>query len=499
MIRGLAWRITLAYVGLIVVVTTALGAYLGWSAREGAMARLSGHAADEARLIADAAAPAVARRDGPAVQALTVRLAAAIGARVTVVAPDGVVLGDSEADPAELENHAARPEIAPLLVGGVPVGESVRHSTSVNRDLVYVAVPVVAEGRLVGVSRVSREVSDVNGEVLGAVRSTLIAVGMAGLVAVGLAVAIARRISRPLARLTATARAIAGGDLGRTVGHVRGQDEIGELARAFDEMATRVRALVGALEADRANLRRAQAARRDFVANVSHELKTPIASIKALTETLEDGALDDPPAARDFLQRMHVEVDDLAQLVQELLDLSRIESGQAPMSMEPHAPRELVGGAVARLSAQAERAGVELTVRAPAGLPAVRADRARIEGAILNLVHNAIKFTPAGGRVAVRAEQTRRDGTEVVRVSVTDTGMGVPPDQLPRLFERFWKADRSRASSGTGLGLAIVKHVVQAHGGDVGAESKLGQGSTFWFTLPIVAVAAETELVGATP
>jgi signal transduction histidine kinase len=408
MIRGLAGRITLAYVGLIVAVTAALGAYLGLTGREAALARLSTHTADEARLIADAAAPAMARRDGPAVQALAVRLAAAIGTRVTLVAPDGVVLADSEADPAGLENHASRPEIAPVLAGGLPMAESVRHSASVNRDLVYVAVPIVAEGRLVGVSRVARDVTGVTGEVWGAVQSTLVAVGVAGMLAVALAVLIARRIGRPLVRLTETARAIAGGDLGRSVGHIGGQDEIGELARAFDEMAARLRTLVSALETDRANLRQAQAARRDFVANVSHELKTPIASIKALTETLEDGALDDPPAARDFLQRMHVEVDDLAQLVQELLDLSRIESGQAPMSFAPHAPGDLLRAAVNRLAAQAERAGVALSVHAPAGLPRVRADGARIEGAVLNLVHNAIKFTPAGGHVDVRAEHTRR-------------------------------------------------------------------------------------------
>lgn len=485
MIRGLAWRITFAYVGLIVAVTVGLAVYLGLYARDAALARLSVHTAAEARLIADAAAPALSRRDAAAAQALAVRLGAAIGARVTLIAPDGIVLGDSEAHPSTLENHAARPEIAPLLTGGAQVAESARYSTSVSRDLSYVAVPVVAGRQLVGVSRVARDVSGVSSEVWGAAQRALIALAVAGSVAAALAVVIARRISRPLAQLTAAARAMAAGDLGRSVGRIGGRDEIGDLARAFDEMATRLRAVVGALEADRANLRQAQAARRDFVANVSHELKTPIASIKALTETLEDGALDDPPAARDFLQRMHVEVDDLAQLVQELLDLSRIESGQTPMSFAPHAPADLVRAAVERLSAQAERAGVALSIQAPGGLPTVNADGARIEGAILNLVHNAIKFTPAGGRVDVRAERARRGSRDVVRVTVTDTGVGVPANQLPRLFERFWKADRSRASKGTGLGLAIVKHVVQAHGGEVGADSKVGQGSTFWFTLPL--------------
>jgi signal transduction histidine kinase len=477
-------RIALAYVALVVAVTTALGAYLAWSLRSGQMQRLLAYTANEARLAADAAGPALAAEDGAAVQALALRVSGITGDRVTLIDTHGVVLGDSETDPATLENHASRPEVAPVLAGAAE-GTSVRHSASVGRDLVYVAVPVLVDGRLVGVSRLSRDVGAVDAEVSGAARSTVIAVAAAGLLAALLAVRIARQIGRPIVQLTETARAMAAGNLTWRVGHLRGPDEVGELARAFDEMAARLRMVVTQLESDRARLERAEAARRDFVANISHELKTPIASIKALTETLEEGALDDPPAARDFLQRMHVEVDDLAQLVKELLELSQIESGRTPMSLAPRAPAELVQAAVERLAPQVERAGLALAVHAPAGLPPVWADEARIQGAILNLLHNAIKFTPPGGRIDVRATLERAQGGERVRFSVRDTGVGVSADELPRLFERFWKADRSRASSGTGLGLAIVKHVVQAHGGEVGVESQLGVGSTFWFTLPL--------------
>jgi two-component system phosphate regulon sensor histidine kinase PhoR len=236
------------------------------------------------------------------------------------------------------------------------------------------------------------------------------------------------------------------------------------------------------LAQDVTEIRRAETIRRDFAANVSHELKTPIASLKALVETLEDGALDDPPAAHEFLGRMHVEVDGLAQLVQELLDLARIESGRTRMTFERHDVAGLLGSAD-RLRPQADRAGVALEVAPDPDLPPVRADAARVESALINLVHNAIKFTPPGGRIAVRATRAEVDGQPCVRLSVTDTGVGIPAADLPRLFERFYKADKSRASSGTGLGLAIVKHIVQAHGGQVGAESEVGKGSTFWFTL----------------
>jgi two-component system phosphate regulon sensor histidine kinase PhoR len=192
---------------------------------------------------------------------------------------------------------------------------------------------------------------------------------------------------------------------------------------------------------------------------------------------------------------MHVEVDRVAQLVEELLELARIESGRAQMTFEPRDPVQMVRTAVERLRAQADRAGVALWMDADGELPPVRADATRVESVVVNLLHNAIKFTPPGGRIAVRIEPSREsDGPAVVRVSISDTGVGIAADDLDRLFERFYKTDKSRASSGTGLGLAIVKHLVHAHGGRVGVDSEVGRGSTFWFTLP--AAALNGSLVG---
>jgi two-component system phosphate regulon sensor histidine kinase PhoR len=227
--------------------------------------------------------------------------------------------------------------------------------------------------------------------------------------------------------------------------------------------------------------------RREFVANVSHELRTPLASLKALVETLEEGALDDPPAAREFLAHMHVEVDSLAHLVQELLELSRIESGQVSLRLETVPAGALAEEVERRMRRQAERAGLELTLDVDSSAPPVQADPARVVQVLINLVQNAIKFTPRGGRVEVRV----RDATEGVRYEVADTGIGIAAEDLPRLFERFFKVDRSRATGGTGLGLAIAKHVVQLHGGRVWAESPgEGRGATFVFTLPAAPAAA---------
>ncbi len=235
---------------------------------------------------------------------------------------------------------------------------------------------------------------------------------------------------------------------------------------------------------DLTRLRRLETVRRDFISNVSHELRTPLASLKALAETLQEGALDDPPAARRFVNRMQTEVDALTQMAAELLELSRIESGQVPLELKATAPDALLHSASERMKTQAERAGIELLVDCAPGLPAVCADAPRLEQVLVNLIHNAIKFTPPGGEVRLYA---MLDG-KFIRFDVSDTGSGIDPDDLPRIFERFYKADRARSrasASGTGLGLSIARHIVEAHGGKIWAESEFSRGSSFYFTVPL--------------
>jgi two-component system phosphate regulon sensor histidine kinase PhoR len=242
---------------------------------------------------------------------------------------------------------------------------------------------------------------------------------------------------------------------------------------------------------DLTQIRRLDTVRRDFISNISHELRTPLASLKALVDTLRDGALDDPPAAQRFLDRIETEVDAMTQMVQELLELSRIESGRVPLSLVPTSVADVVAPPVERLHPQAERAGLTLSVDLPSDLPPVLADAERVRQVVTNLLHNAIKFTRPGGRVMVRAYPVEDEGQlsqadryhSAVIIEVADTGVGIPADDLPRIFERFYKADRARSGGGTGLGLAIAKHVVQGHGGRIWAESIEGQGSTFYFTL----------------
>lgn len=232
---------------------------------------------------------------------------------------------------------------------------------------------------------------------------------------------------------------------------------------------------------DVTELQRADTVRREFVANVSHELRTPVAGLKALAETLATGALDDPPAARSFVDRMLVEADRLAQLVEELLELARLEGGRVPGQPEAVDLSGLVARGAERLRPLAERHGVSLVVAADADLPVVLADAGRLERAVVNLVDNAVKFTDPGGEVRVRCW---RQDAELI-LSVSDDGMGIAPEDQARIFERFYKTDRARASGGAGLGLAIAKHTVQAVGGRIWAESAEGKGSTFFIALPV--------------
>ena len=231
---------------------------------------------------------------------------------------------------------------------------------------------------------------------------------------------------------------------------------------------------------DLSEARRLEKVRRDFVANVSHELRAPLASVKAVVDTLQAGALDDHAVARDFLARADAEIDRLTQMVEELLELSRIESGEVPMAREHVDMAAIASAAVERMRPRAAKQGLALEVELPIELPSVTGDATRLEQAVLNLVHNAVKFTPAGGKVTVSLCPSELG----VEVQVTDTGPGIAPADLPRIFERFYKADRSRAGSGTGLGLAVVKHTVEAHGGTVSVQSEQGKGATFRIWLP---------------
>lgn len=259
---------------------------------------------------------------------------------------------------------------------------------------------------------------------------------------------------------------------------------------------------------DITSIRRLERMRRDFVANVSHELRTPLAAIGGYTETLLAGAMDDPERARRFLEIIERHSNRLGRLVDDLLTLSDLELGRTQLRREAIDCNELVQSCFETLRSKAGATGVSLEAAVPGNLPAIDADADRLEQALLNLVDNAIKYTQSGGRIVVAARQVGAsslpdrgaaddDTGGWVELSVADTGVGVPPDDLARLTERFYRVDkaRSREIGGTGLGLAIVKHIVQAHGGQMAIASELHRGTTVSLFLPTYRSKAETPAV----
>jgi two-component system phosphate regulon sensor histidine kinase PhoR len=592
MFRGIGWRIAFPYVLLLLLITLGLTIFISAQVRTAYLSNLENQLLADARAVAYTAGPVLGGAQSPgSLDPLAQRWATLLDVRVTIMAADGTVLGDSHGDAAEMENHLDRPEVGQALETGE--GNSIRLSRTVGYEMMYAALPITLEGNVIGIARVALPLRQIETNV-ERLRRLILTAGLltTGLAAI-LALLIAERTARPLRRLTHVAERMAEGDLTARL-LPTSQDEVGHLTQTFNHMAdqlqdkmvslareqshlsavlehmadgilitdgkgrvqlvnpaaarllgiTRKAALgqsfvqvvrdhrlvelwesccdgdeeqVATMASDRlgkflriiitplqpadpndrlvilqdlTQMHRADTMRRDFVSNLSHELRTPLASLKALVDTLRDGAMEDPPAAQRFLDRIETEVDAMTQMVQELLELSRIESGQVPMRLVPTPVADVVEPPLERLRAQAERANLSLSVHLPGDLPLVLADAERVRQVVTNLVHNAIKFTRPGGEVRICAYAAGEDGTpashdgrSTVVVEVADTGVGIPADDLPRIFERFYKADRARSGGGTGLGLAIAKHIVQSHGGRIWAESAEGRGSTFYFSL----------------
>lgn len=571
------------FILLIVISMGVMGLYLTNFARDLQLDSLRSHLEKEARIIAEASQPAFFGH-GDDLDALAKKIGEGIDARVTIIAVDGTVLGDSQEDPSTMENHATRPEVRDALQSGI--GESIRYSTTLGVRMMYLAVPITNQSDVAGVARVALPLVAVQTSVNHVI--LIIGLAMAGttVVAIMAAALIARATTRPIREMTKASRKIAGGELGQKI-PISSRDETAQLAQAFNEMSLDLSKLVGDISTEKTKLqtilsnmadavmmvdvegkvvlgnraterlfnvrekdaidkplievvhdheadeilklclktsqtqtgqfesviskrfirviavplvddsltgalllfqdltelRGLQTMRRELIGNISHELRTPLAGIKAMLETLKEGAIEDKQAAADFLSRIEGEADRMTQMVSEITELSRIETGRAELRMTPLNLKLLVEEVAAQLNPLAQRHQVTITTDLVTDLPAGRGDKDRIRQALVNLVHNAIKFNHPGGSVTM---STKASG-EFVIVSVSDTGVGIPEEELPHVFERFYKADRARTRGGSGLGLAIAKHIVQAHGGSIWAQSEEGQGSTFSFSLPIPA------------
>ena len=494
--------------------------------------------------------------------------------RITVIGVDGIVLADSEKEPRDMENHLFRPEIQASLRGEKLM--SIRPSSTLKSDMMYMSIPLRSEGKIVGALRMSLFMKDIDA-LLGALRQDLLkVVGAVTLVALVLALFLTRSVTGPVREVIDASKRVAAGDFDVSVS-TRRSGEFRDFTRGFNAMTGKLKAMFGEISVQNEEIRsilasireglcvldgdarivlcnesfrrlagldapegrhfwevvRSSAAaeivgkvrsgpaeaageisvgervyyasvsrlaaadrlvvtlhdvtefralektKRELVVNVTHELKTPLTAIKGFVETIEPRAEE---VNKPYLEIIRRNTDRLIAIVDDMLVLSQLEAPGAKPAKEPVDVGAIAGNVLSLFEKRAGEKGIAVRLEAPAGLPAVSADPVQLEGLLLNLVDNAVKYTDRG---SVTVRLAAREGRFLIEVA--DTGIGIDADHIPHIFERFYVADKSRSKKlgGTGLGLAIVKHVAQAHGGAVSVRSRLGEGTTIVVDLPL--------------
>jgi two-component system phosphate regulon sensor histidine kinase PhoR len=518
--------------------------------------------------------PLVETGDLPGLNRVAADVGEGTGTRITVIDRSGVVLADSKEDPLRMENHKDRPEISRALRGGV--GSSTRFSETMGEDMHYVAVPLVRDGDVIGVLRVSRFLTEID-SVLWALEKRIITIALIALVIslVG-AFVFSATFTRPVRDLIAASRNVANGDLDTRV-ILSGRDELRELGDSFNVMTARIQQLVGELSRrqeelssvissirdglavlnnegrvilsneafrsisgeadvdgkfywevlrnaafgdlvktaseekrsivgevrleggvyscgasfveaqeevvvwlhDITEIRSVEKVKRDFIVNLSHELRTPLTAMKGFLEAASDEVDDE---ARHYLDIVARHTDRLADIVEDLLDLSELEARGTELEVEEVDLEGLVREVACIFEQRVKEKGLALSISAGSEVPRVSGDSYKLQQVFVNLIDNAVKYTEEG-RITITIG---REG-DMVTASVTDTGIGIPEEHRARVFERFYVVDKSRSRKvgGTGLGLSIVKHIVLMHGGDIAASAESGGGTTFKITLPV--------------
>lgn len=586
--RRLLWQLYPTYLVVILVTLLPMAWYAGNLVESLTYDRTVAELRAQAVLIADRLGSQIQSETPTILNRESRRLASISASRVTIIRPDGTVVGDSDRNPAQMDNHAGRPEVMESLDGNT--GVSMRYSRTLGVEMVYVAVAVRAEGELVGIVRTSMPVAEIS-DLLARVYAEMVGVGfLIALLSALLSFLVVKKINSKVRTIQDGALRFAEGDLEHRLPSFQ-TVEIESLARSMNTMATELKERIdtilrqkneieailanmvegvivvtpsreivrinrsaaryldvestgnekgrhilelvrnssllnfvqATLDSDQTHeeellvfgpperyllahgarlrdadgnpvgalivlenvtmLKNIERMRYDFVTNASHELPTPATAIKGFVETLREGAIDDPEAARRFLDILAGQTDRLISLIQDLLNFSKIasESGPESLKLKPEPLRQLLEECVDECRVQAVETGVSLEVSCPENL-IVPMDRGLMKQAVVRLVENGIQYCTAGGSVSVVAE----DGEDRTLIKVIDTGVGIAKPYRERIFERFYKIEtsRSRNKGGAGLGLAVVKHIVKLHRGDVQVESEIGQGSTFIVSVP---------------
>ncbi|GAA4835433.1 ATP-binding protein [Paenibacillus vulneris] len=515
-------------------------------------------------------------------------------ARVTYIRADGKVLGDSDSNPQEMENHLSRKEVAEAAQNG-EFGSDMRYSTTIQRNMLYVVVPVKDGSTIKGYARLAMSLEDVDASIRKVWYGILIGLLTVFVIAALISYRVAYGLTRPIEMITRVANQITNMNYKARV-HLRKKDEVGQLGQAINQMADSLQLQMNRILEDESRLksvlenmisgvvmidrdgkivllnpsaedilgfsaqellgkkfdeakqqyeftqliqecidsrelirdemifyypserileinlipislneeewagvlivlhditavRRLERMRSEFVANVSHELKTPIAAVKGFAETLLAGALNDKETARSFLQIIFDESERLNRLIGDILELSKIESKRIPLQFSPVHMHTFVGNCLHVMNTEAMKKSISLDMQVDEDMY-IEADEDRLRQILINLLSNGINYTPEGGKVKVKVEPIDPIGDDYERIlmTISDTGIGIPKKDLPRIFERFYRVDkaRSRSSGGTGLGLSIVKHLVELHKGTIRVESEVGMGTRFIIELPVI-------------
>ena len=354
----------------------------------------------------------------------------------------------------------------------------------------YISVPIYdggnAGGKVIGALLLAQPYKYPQGfapgDVLGTLDTVILITGaIIALLVVAFSVFMTRRLTRPLVSLTAAAEQMKGGDYSQRVDTPQTRDEIGTLAQTFNDMA-------GRIETDVTELRRQDQLRRDMIANIAHDLVTPLTAIQGFSEAIADEVISAPEARYETAQLIGREVQRLRRLVSDMQNMTALETGRMQLDLAPLNMRALVDEVLEVIGPECEQAGIALRNEIAPAMPLVLADSDRITQVLLNLLDNARRYTPAGGSISVGASlEADARGAKWLDVSVQDSGSGIDAADLPSIFDRFFRIDRSRSGphGGSGLGLSIVKAIITGHGGSVKAESTPGEGTTISFTLPV--------------
>ncbi|MEI7024790.1 two-component system histidine kinase PnpS [Paenibacillus sp. y28] len=591
-------RLTLLFILLIGLSVLASGLYVAKELKDSHIASLQDHMKRESKIILSTVPWGAEMNETEQLGYFSEKarlLHQNTDVRVTFVRADGLVLGDTNRDPGDMDNHLSREEIVNARERGY--GDAIRYSSTLGQNMMYSAYPVLdSSGKTIGYIRLAISLMDVEATIERLWRTLFLGLLVLFVVAGAISYRIAGSLTRPLEKIIRVAQQIAKMNYTARVPILR-KDEIGQLGKALNAMAdslefqmNRIQENEGRLQSvlenmisgvvmidgegkivllnrsaeeilgfssgellgrpfteakqqyeltqlikeciekrdhirdemnfyfpeermleinlvpmvreddewggvvivlhDITAIRRLEKMRSEFVANVSHELKTPIAAVKGFAETLLAGAMNDKETAKSFLQIIFDESERLNRLIGDILELSKIESRRIPLQFSPVDMQLFISNMVDMMRTEAAKKRIELDMQVPRGLYA-EADEDRLRQIVMNLLSNGINYTPEGGKVKVKVDVVTSPGAaeaDTMRITISDTGIGIPKKDLPRIFERFYRVDkaRSRVSGGTGLGLSIVKHLVELHKGTIRVESEIGMGSRFIIDLPLL-------------